>query len=196
MHSGLEPADLAGLLRWARRKLDLSQRDLAAAIGATKARVARLESGADTCPSLGVLVDSLRLAGVALAAVDGDGETVEPLRADGAHDRAGRRLPAHLDPWPVERWEYPAGYHSRYDRPSPEFGFHRRAVRDDLREHNGITKDHLPHSVAAQYRRLPPLRLSTSIWDDVEECACGPECVSFCAPECECQCEPRRESTI
>ena len=58
--------------------------------------LARWETGA-TSPELAQFQRLLTHAGIRLIAVDSDGAVVEPMRADAARDRAGRRYPSHLD---------------------------------------------------------------------------------------------------
>ncbi|PZS02594.1 MAG: hypothetical protein DLM56_11845 [Pseudonocardiales bacterium] len=105
------------------------------------------------------LVDAtLGLAGWRVAVVDAAGDEVLPMRADGARDRAGRRLPAHLDPCIVPASRFPDGWRDRRDRPSPEFGFSRRLFRDIERAVDGTPDDHPEHVAAAQARRRNPRR--------------------------------------
>lgn len=89
-------AAVPGLLRRVRRERDLSQRDLAAALGVDQSRVARWETG-ESVPSLEVLERALGLGGLDLQVRDGAGEVARPLRPDAVRDRAGRFFPAHLD---------------------------------------------------------------------------------------------------
>ena len=86
-----------GLVRRVRRILDVSQRGLAALLDVSQSVVARWETGR-TSPRASVVQQLLRLARVTLSLHDEEsGETVEPMRADGARDRGGRRYPAHVD---------------------------------------------------------------------------------------------------
>lgn len=97
-----------GLVRRVRRILDVSQRGLAALIGVSQSAVARWETGR-TSPRVCVVQHLLRLAGLrgTVSAVE-SGEVVEPMRDDGARDRAGRRYPAHVD-LQVYGWYVPRG---------------------------------------------------------------------------------------
>lgn len=97
-----------GLVRRIRRILDVSQRGLAALIGVSQSVVARWETGR-TSPRMSVVQQLLGLAGLAGTFHDVEsGEVVEPMRDDGARDRAGRRYPAHVD-LSVTGWYAPRG---------------------------------------------------------------------------------------
>ena len=97
-----------GLVRRIRRVLDVSQRGLAALIGVSQSAVARWETGR-TSPRVSVVQHLLRLAGLRAEVHDAEnGEVVEPMRDDGARDRAGRRYPAHVD-LVVTGWYVPRG---------------------------------------------------------------------------------------
>jgi transcriptional regulator with XRE-family HTH domain len=97
-----------GLVRRIRRILDVSQRGLAALIGVSQSAVARWETGR-TSPRVSVVQHLLRLAGLRAEVHDAEnGEVVEPMRDDGARDRAGRRYPAHVD-LVVTGWYVPRG---------------------------------------------------------------------------------------
>jgi len=88
---------IPGLVRRIRRVLDVSQRGLAAVLEVSQSVVARWETGR-TSPRATVLLRLLRLAGLRARIQRSDtGEQVEPMRDDGARDRAGRRYPAHVD---------------------------------------------------------------------------------------------------
>jgi HTH-type transcriptional regulator/antitoxin HipB len=97
-----------GLLRRIRRILDVSQRGLAALIDVSQSVVARWETGR-TSPRVSVVLQLLGLAGLRAAVHDVEsGEVVEPMRDDGARDRADRRYPAHVD-LTVTGWYVPRG---------------------------------------------------------------------------------------
>lgn len=97
LHMGPFDGGLAGLIRRIRRILDVSQRGLAELLGVSQSAVARWETER-TSPRVSVLQRMLRLAGVAVALHEEvSGESVEPMRADGARQRSGSRYPAHVD---------------------------------------------------------------------------------------------------
>ena len=97
LHMGPFDGGLAGLIRRIRRILDVSQRGLAELLGVSQSAVARWETER-TSPRVSVLQQMLSLAGVAVALHEEEsGESVEPMRADGARQRNGNRYPAHVD---------------------------------------------------------------------------------------------------
>lgn len=88
---------IPGFVRRVRRVLDVSQRGLAARLGVSQSVVARWETGR-TSPRSCVLLRMLRMARLVVTVRDeGSGETVAPMRADGARTRGGSRFPAHTD---------------------------------------------------------------------------------------------------
>lgn len=105
---------IPGLVRRIRRILDVSQRGLAAILGASQSVVARWETGR-TSPRAAVLFRLLELAGLRVDVRDVDsGEQVGPMRDDGARDRGGRRYPAHVD-LTVNGWRCPREVQSTAD---------------------------------------------------------------------------------
>lgn len=105
---------IPGLVRRARRILDVSQRGLAAILDVSQSVVARWETGR-TSPRASALVELLRLARLHVTFHDDEtGEEVEPMRDDGGRDRRGRRYPAHVD-LTVRGWWYPRGVESTVD---------------------------------------------------------------------------------
>ena len=94
-----DPEDAVGVaFRLTRRRLRLSQRELASVLGWDPATVGRWESGR-VAPALSRVDGVLRGMGFRLAVVVCDPEEwvdVEPP-SEHAVDRAGRRLAAHLD---------------------------------------------------------------------------------------------------
>jgi transcriptional regulator with XRE-family HTH domain len=131
---------LCALLRRIRRTADLSQRELARALGVSTGAVAQAESGARDLPAT-VLTRAAELAGLRLVLVDASGTEVPAMDGAAVRDRGGRRFPAHLDPrhGDVGWWHGP----ERYSRERPEFTFDRdRRERDDLRTVVGVPPDH------------------------------------------------------
>lgn len=105
---------IPGLVRRIRRILDVSQRGLAAVLEVSQSVVARWETGR-TSPRADVLHRLLRLAGLRTRFERTEsGEEVEPMRDDGARDRAGRRFPAHVD-LTVTGWRCPRSARSTAD---------------------------------------------------------------------------------
>ena len=127
-----DDSPVPGWVRAARRRADLSQRQLAEQAGVSASTVGRIEAGS-LQPSLGMLVRLLAVADIELVAVDGDRRPVLPmLTAEDTTDGAGRRYPAHLDtvldPKMGEWWG------DRYGLARPPETFHRdRRHRDAQR---------------------------------------------------------------
>jgi transcriptional regulator with XRE-family HTH domain len=123
---------IAGLVRAARRRADLSQRELAERARVSRSSVNRIEAGAFT-PSIAMLGRLLGVADIHLVAVDPDGHVVPPLGCwDDTRDGAGRHYPVHLDtvldPLMGEWWG------DRFGLARPPETFHRdRAHRDAQR---------------------------------------------------------------
>lgn len=144
-----ERLDVTGVLRRARRRADLSQRQLAELVGVSASMIGRAETGGRV--SLDLLERSLAGAGLRLLVVDATGTPVTGMRSDGVRDGAHRRLPAHLDP--VEHWGVGLVY--RHDRPYPRLvgsaSFSRR------REHRSATRpdDHPSRQDLMPVRRPP-----------------------------------------
>lgn len=98
-----------GVVRRIRRILDVSQRGLGRLLGVSQSAVARWETGR-TSPRVSVLQRMLRLAGLGVALHDEEsGESVEPMRDDGARKRNGSRYPAHVD-LRVSGWWVPRAF--------------------------------------------------------------------------------------
>ena len=88
---------IPGMVRRARRILDVSQRGLAALLDVSQSVVARWETGR-TSPRVSVMERLLRMARVRMRFLDEEtGEEVGPMRADGARKHGGSRYPAHTD---------------------------------------------------------------------------------------------------
>jgi transcriptional regulator with XRE-family HTH domain len=129
--------DLSGVVAAARRRADLSQRDLAARSGIPQSTVAAAESRARSV-QVAVLVRLLEAAGLRLAVLDEDGAEVLPFDSRAARDNAGRRFPAHLDAAHPDEVD-PYVSRPRYDRPTArrKAGFERREARDRRRSRAG-----------------------------------------------------------
>jgi transcriptional regulator with XRE-family HTH domain len=127
---------VAGVLRQARRRCRMSQRDVARRAGVSAATVARAESGT-VRPSLDVLQRLLDATGLYLVVVDPDGRVIQPLEEFPlARDAASRRYPAHLDL--IIDPEYGEWWGDRFGLPRPPQTFHRdpRTVARQLRENH------------------------------------------------------------
>jgi len=122
-------------LRQARRRLGLSQRELAKKLGVSKSRLGRLESDAGP-QSLEMVSQVLMATGFRLEVVDASG--FEPQHGDASRaalldlcDVSGRRFPAHLD---ARKMGYPPTYWFVRNggwttkKPFPEWTFERRFV--------------------------------------------------------------------
>ena len=130
------PDGVPGVVRLVRRRLDVSQRALAARLGVSQSRVARWETGR-TSPSADLLVQLARMAGLHVELVDESGAVETPMRGDGARDRAGRRYPAHVD-LRARWWRVP--------------------------EDASLWADYWQQVEAARRRRDPRVRFHTSAW--------------------------------
>jgi len=88
---------LAGAaLRAARRRADVSQRELAALSAVPAPTIAAIEAG-HRDPALSLMVRLLTSCGWSLCVVDPEGEVLEKPTGSDPRDAAGRRYPAHLD---------------------------------------------------------------------------------------------------
>ncbi|MCP2369379.1 HTH-type transcriptional regulator/antitoxin HipB [Agromyces terreus] len=196
--------DAAGLILRVRRSRDLSQRQLAVAIGIAQSQVARLESGGRRL-DVDLLERILAVGGMRIAVLDERGAEVSPVPAEVIRDNAGRRYPAHLDPRvPRSPWieDHLTG---RHRVPSAPARYHHRAIRDGHRRAAGIDavrggtphlRDHpTSHEVQRaiverrESARARALGRHESLLDPA--CDCPPGCweASSCAPGCPCRCE-------
>ncbi|PUA79726.1 hypothetical protein C7S10_18185 [Nocardioides currus] len=98
------------MVRRARRRARLSQRELAHELGVSQSAVAKWETGRRS-PSARMLARVLEVADLRLAAVGPDGQRVRPMRSVAARDAAGRRYPAHAFVW-TQGWWAPTGAES------------------------------------------------------------------------------------
>jgi transcriptional regulator with XRE-family HTH domain len=131
---------LGSLVRRIRRTADLSQRELAGALGVSTGAVAQAESGARDLPAT-VLARAAEVAGLRLALVDHSGAEVPGMDGAAVRDRGGRFFPAHLDLRPGDT----SWWHGdeRYSRERPEYTFDRdRRGRDEFRVAVGVPADH------------------------------------------------------
>jgi transcriptional regulator with XRE-family HTH domain len=129
------------MLRRARRAADLSQRQLADALGVAQSTIARAEAGRRDV-TVGLLVGAAGLAGLRLALLDGEGREVAPMDGAAVRDEAGRHFPAHLDTrHGDEGWWH--GPH-RYDREPVTYTFTRDRRHRDARRlaRGGTPEDH------------------------------------------------------
>ncbi len=149
-----EVFDRAGVLRAARRKLDLSQRELAERIGVGSSTVNRAESVSGGGVSLEVVLAVLAAARLRIVVVDVvTGNEVLPENPDVVRDRAGRRFPAHLDPRAASYSDAPL-CEWRRDRPEPEVTFDHRWRRYVRREACGVPDHHPTRAEVAVARQL------------------------------------------
>ncbi len=186
--------DRAGILRRARRIVDVSQRDMADRIGVSAATVARAEL-ADGAVSVAVVEALLAQAGLRIIVVDESCTPVAPMRADAAQNHGRRRYAAHLDARIPTQADRPIGGWRR-DRPQPRLTFNHRFWRDVRRDRMGIVpRDHTSEFELRLARHLRKRRAPTWLTKlraarpAIEECRCGPACLTFCVPSCRCQCE-------
>jgi transcriptional regulator with XRE-family HTH domain len=85
------------MLRSARRRARLSQREVAERAGAPHSTVGRIESGQTLHPSMRMMQRLLKATGHYLVAVDRSGVPVGQHPHEDKNDRGGRYYPAHLD---------------------------------------------------------------------------------------------------
>ena len=131
---------LPGVLRRVRRIADMSQRELAVAVGISPSAVASAESGARDLP-LSVVARIAEVAALRLSLVDRDGREIAGMAENSVRDAAGRRFPAHLD----TRYSEDGWWHGphRHHRTQPWYTFDRRRdLRDRYREWVGTPDDH------------------------------------------------------
>lgn len=145
--------DLSGIVAAARRRADLSQRDLAELSGIPQSSVAATESRARSM-QVAALVRLLDAAGLRLAVLDEEGAEVRPFDSRAARDNAGRRFPAHLDAAHPDDVD-PYVRRPRYDRPAArKAGFEWRRARDERRQRDGATPTRHVTAGEVELRRL------------------------------------------
>ncbi|MFT4305731.1 MAG: helix-turn-helix transcriptional regulator [Microbacterium sp.] len=145
-----EGLDVSGYVRRARREADLSQRELATAVGVSQSAIARIEQGGAV--DVTAFARILAAAGLRIAVVDPNGHDTTPMPSDVFHDRAGRRMPAHLD------------VHAPPESPTTrmllravdagqDVWYHRRRDRDLLRQASAAVPEQLTTTAAARRGR-------------------------------------------
>ncbi|HZC71355.1 MAG TPA: helix-turn-helix transcriptional regulator [Jatrophihabitans sp.] len=95
--------DFARLIRAARRRREVSQRELAELAGLPRTTIARIEAGRVE-PRLRTFLGILAALGFELAVTDGNGVLELDDEQDALRDRAGRRFPAHLKAFKTPRY--------------------------------------------------------------------------------------------
>ncbi|OYO24311.1 hypothetical protein CGZ93_04205 [Enemella dayhoffiae] len=186
------------LLRTLRRRLDLSQRELADRLDTSQSLVAAWETG-ERDMQVGQLITACALAGWRPVLIDRKGGFVPILDSHGLiRDRGYRLFPAHLD---VEI-HHPERLVWRGDLDLPPVGAPRRPRRDALREEGGAAPGHPTVDEVAEHlrRRKAELRaerearsaairsrLKPTVWED---CTCLIDCEEtiVCGADCPCQC--------
>ena len=149
--------DVPGALRRIRRIADMSQRELARAVGVSASTVGHAETGTRDV-TVDLLGRAAALAGLRLTLVDRNGEECGPMRPDTVRDQGDRRFPAHLDTrYGDDDWWH--GPH-RYARQQPWYTFDRdRRTRDRYTRRNGTPDDHLvPQPGDSPYERAEARR--------------------------------------
>ncbi|OFE14549.1 hypothetical protein BA895_09300 [Humibacillus sp. DSM 29435] len=210
-HPGSEADPAALVARYvvrARRRADLSQRELAQLVGLSQSTVCRVEAGTAQVTA-STFVKILAAAGLCLAVTDSSGAMVAPVSVDTVRDNAGRRFPAHLDVGPPDVLTQERLHSPRYDREQPTAAYHLRGHRNRIRAlapdakrealaigRPDATTDHPTTADLQQRRRL--MRGRQPRVDPMPvllvDCACLLECheVGPCLGPCPCQCEPLR----
>ncbi|MER7072605.1 helix-turn-helix transcriptional regulator [Terrabacter sp. NPDC000476] len=198
--AGAEAFDGARFIVRARRLADLSQRELADALGVSRAAIGRLESGAARVET-GTLSAILALAGLRLAVLDGAGAEVAPVPVDVLRDRADRRFPGHLDARPPV--DAPSDrVHPRRGVPEPRGWYHQRPSRARRRAITGTPADHptvsgLREARRAAYWQGVAQAEARRALDPEPECCCFDGCFELaCRDDCPCQCEPDRRGAL
>lgn len=185
--------DVPGMVMRVRRRCDLSQRDLAAALGIDASRICRLEAASQRV-DLALLVEILALADLRLAVVDRDGVEVTPVPRDVVRDHAGRRMPAHLDVRPRYERSTSTLLHVHADRREPSARYHHRPIRDRRRTQDGHRLETVPDQptgaeLGLAGRGRPAAPTGAVLASLLSACVCTDECYEGGAFECECECQ-------
>ena len=134
-YSGKAPAfRVDGLLRAARHRGDVSQREMAERAGVNRSVVARIEAGLVQAPSFAMVLRLLATTGCRLVAFDAEGRLLTQRPYDDALDAGHRRWPSHLEVREVHTesdWWY--GMFLTDMRPLPPFTTDRRRLRNTRR---------------------------------------------------------------
>jgi transcriptional regulator with XRE-family HTH domain len=109
------PIGAAGIVvRTSRAYAGLSQRQLAGLTGYSPSTIARIESGGNYHPRWGQVLLCVHQSGLRVALVSPAGEVFDTAPLVLERNAGGRRYPAHLDVWRVERpghWWAGDGFH-------------------------------------------------------------------------------------
>ncbi|WP_413785762.1 helix-turn-helix domain-containing protein [Intrasporangium zincisolvens] len=189
--------DVPGYVRRVRRLADLSQRELAAQLGLSRAQVGRMETG-ERDVSVGTMSRILLLAGLRLQVVDASGGEVPPVPRDVLRDHAERHFPSHLDVAGPAGMPAHRGANPRKGRPDARGWFTLRDRRAEARDRSGTQVDH-PTPAGMRRARIEGLARRRAEWlerhgpEPEPVCECLDACFEeLCLPTCPCQCEPDR----
>lgn len=145
------PLPVDALLRAARHRADLSQRELAERAGVNRSMVSRIEAGLVLSPGFALVTRLLTAAGCRLLALDENDEPLRPRPFDHARDAGYRHYPAHLEVRAVRTsgdWWF--GYQRPAGMPLPRYTTDGRARRDAQRQWDAFCAGNTPP--------VPPLR--------------------------------------